>query len=187
MLWVSHICLDTLWFYISRTEWDTESLLHCYSTFKSQWGVTAHCMLGHISTTTACSVPLGTWLYVLFESFLHCYSTFHSCLGHGCTFYHGWLLHCNSRLHPAGDMCHFCTATAGYSPAGDVCHFCTTTGGSIPAANTNKLCILIHDTKPKIWTNFLLRYLYYNITLNIPTYFVHQGTIVTDSNQRNNP
>jgi len=96
-------------------------------------------------------------------------------------------------FNPAWDMAAHCilgdcyNGSTGYSPAVDMCHFCTAAAGSSPAGNPNKLCILIHDTKPKIWTNFLLRYLYYNIKLNTPKCFVPQGTIITDSNQNKNP
>jgi len=149
-------------------------------------------MLGHLSTTTACSAPVGN----------------------DCTFYVGSSLHYYSMFSPSGEWLHILcwvispllqhvqsqwvmtahfilgdcyTETTGYSQAGDMCHFCTATAGSIPAGNTKKLCTLIHNTKPKIWTNLFLRYLYYNITLNTPKCSVRQGTIITDSNQRNNP
>jgi hypothetical protein len=40
---------------------------------------------------------------------------------------------------PAGDMCHFCTATAGYSMAGDMCRFCTATAGYNQAEDVDEL------------------------------------------------
>jgi hypothetical protein len=44
---------------------------------------------------------------------------------------------------------------------------------------------LINDTKPTKCTNLFLRYLHYNFTLNIPTFFSPQGDINTESNQSN--
>jgi len=44
---------------------------------------------------------------------------------------------------------------------------------------------MIHDTKPTKSTNLFLRYLHYNITLNITTCFGPQGIIIRESNQSN--
>jgi len=45
--------------------------------------------------------------------------------------------------------------------------------------------VKIQDIKPTKYTKLFLRYLYYNVTLNITTCFGPKGTVSRESNQSN--